>query len=118
LFAICGTTYGAGDGSTTFNIPDCRGNTVVGYKSGDSSFGTLGGTLGEKTHQLVINEMPSHVHRENMLNGGTLIGNGVQGNPGSGNNQYDGYCSTQSTGGDGAHNNIQPSIVMNKIIKY
>lgn len=30
LFAIIGTTYGSGDGVTTFNLPDCRGVTIVG----------------------------------------------------------------------------------------
>jgi microcystin-dependent protein len=34
LFGVVGTTYGAGDGSTTFNIPDLRGRVPVGHSSG------------------------------------------------------------------------------------
>ena len=42
LFAIIGTTYGAGDGSTTFDLPDLQDNTPVG-KSGTKSLGSTGG---------------------------------------------------------------------------
>ena len=43
LFAIVGTTYGAGDGSTTFNTPDLQDNTPVG-KSGTKALGSTGGS--------------------------------------------------------------------------
>ena len=62
LFSIIGTTYGNGDGSTTFNLPDLRGRTIVGVDTNDSSFDTLGETGGEKTHTLIKNEMPKHKH--------------------------------------------------------
>jgi microcystin-dependent protein len=42
LFAIVGTTYGAGNGSTTFNVPDLQDNIAVG-KSGTKSLGSTGG---------------------------------------------------------------------------
>jgi microcystin-dependent protein len=42
LFAIVGTTYGAGDGSTTFNVPDLQDNTPVG-KSNNKALGSTGG---------------------------------------------------------------------------
>jgi len=42
LFAIIGTTYGAGDGSTTFLVPDLQDNTPVG-KSGTKALGSTGG---------------------------------------------------------------------------
>lgn len=50
LFSIIGTTYGAGDGSTTFNLPDKRNRVTAMYSEGDSNFGTLGGKLGSATH--------------------------------------------------------------------
>lgn len=49
LFALRGTADGAGDGSTTFNLPNGQGRFLVGYKSGDADFGTLGGTGGAKS---------------------------------------------------------------------
>ena len=52
LFATIGTTYGSGDGSTTFNLPDLRGRVAVGKNSG--TFGTLGGVGGAETE--------SHAH--------------------------------------------------------
>ena len=36
LFSVLGTTYGSGDGSTTFNLPDFRGDFIRGYLSGTS----------------------------------------------------------------------------------
>lgn len=48
LFAVIGTTYGAGDGSTTFTLPDLRGRVPVGKNA--ATFGTLGATGGAETH--------------------------------------------------------------------
>jgi microcystin-dependent protein len=47
LFTVVGTTYGAGDGSTTFNLPDLRGRVPVGYASGGKTeVATLGNNEG------------------------------------------------------------------------
>ena len=48
LYAICGTTFGP-ETSTEFTLPDLRGQTIAGYKEGDSVFGTLGGLIGNKS---------------------------------------------------------------------
>lgn len=50
LFAAIGTTYGAGDGSTTFNIPDFRGRLPMGVNPGDSDYGALNAAGGAKTN--------------------------------------------------------------------
>lgn len=42
LFTAIGTTYGAGDGSTTFNLPNLIGKAPFGYKVSDSNFGNAG----------------------------------------------------------------------------
>lgn len=62
LFAVFGTYYGAGNGSTTFVLPDLRGRALVGLHEGDSDFGTLGQKVGAKTHTLTAAEMPAHNH--------------------------------------------------------
>jgi microcystin-dependent protein len=48
LYEICGTTFGP-ETSTEFTLPDLRGQTIAGYKEGDSIFGTLGGLIGNKS---------------------------------------------------------------------
>jgi microcystin-dependent protein len=58
LFAICGTTYGAGNGTTTFNIPDFRGKVVLGV-SGSFARGATGGAA---TVTLNTSQIPSHDH--------------------------------------------------------
>lgn len=50
LFAAIGTAFGAGDGSTTFGLPDLRGRMPVGYSAGDANFGILAAQQGAKTH--------------------------------------------------------------------
>ncbi|MBE5820449.1 MAG: hypothetical protein E7310_06545 [Clostridiales bacterium] len=62
LFAVIGTTYGAGDGSSTFNVPNLKTRVPVGKDSSNTSFSSLGKTGGSATHTLSTNEMPSHTH--------------------------------------------------------
>lgn len=69
LYAVVGILYGAGDGSTTFNLPDMRGRTAIGVGQGTwLTNRTLGGMIGAETHQLSVNEMPSHSHTQNAHN--------------------------------------------------
>ena len=68
LFAVLGTVYGAGDGSTTFNLPNLKGRVVVGRDSADADWDTLGETRGSKTHTLVESEMPVHTHSQSPHN--------------------------------------------------
>lgn len=62
LFNTIGTTYGTGDGFTTFNLPNLQGKIPVGKNANDTDFDTLGETGGEKEHTLTIQEMPQHGH--------------------------------------------------------
>jgi len=65
LFALTGVAFGAGDGSTTFNLPNLKGRVIVGVDSGQTEFDVRGETGGAKTHSLVTAEMPAHAHTIN-----------------------------------------------------
>ena len=116
LFEIIGDTYGPGDGSTTFNLPDMRGRVPVGVSPTDTEFDTLGEKYGAKTHTLTVAEIPAHSHG---TNGGWGAGSlGVGTFRVDGNNPSTYWTNSKDAGGGGAHNNIQPSIALNYIIKY
>jgi len=139
LFAILGTVYGVGDGATTFNVPDKRGKVGIGAGE-DSGKGltdrTLGGFLGEEDHSITEDEMaahdhdfsdPSHSHQYNINDGVfgveptrqldslTTIG-GVITISNSVVTAFTGIVHNSQGLGDG-HNNIQPSLGFNYIIK-
>lgn len=148
LYAVIGDTYGNGDGTNTFNLPDLKHKVPVGYDFALPPFNTLGHTDGEVDHLLLNAEIPKHTHK---------LDNGVDGavfsDPGNhthtyrfisefgssdGMSQNDGsFTDGTATGGDGAHrhtgntgdgttagqagglshNNMQPYLVINYIIK-
>lgn len=115
LFNAIGTTYGVGDGTTTFNLPNLKGRVITGLDHTDASFDTLGEKGGEKTHTLNIDEMPSHNHSlpGRLVNAdGSDIVRELAGQDSANNNS-----SSYNTGGGQPHNNLQPYIVLNYIIK-
>ena len=81
---------------------------------------TIGATGGEATHKLVVNELPSHTHAirlEYGAEGNASYPPGGEYSQVTNNTNY-GYYNTntmiQSTGGNVAHNNMQPYIVVNR----
>lgn len=116
LFKAIGTKHGSGNGSTTFNLPNPKGRTLVGKDSTDTDFNELGKTGGEKTHTLTVDEMPSHKHEliVNKQQGG--VNAALQPTWGTAFSSTD-SGSVLATGGDQPHNNLQPHIVTNFIIK-
>lgn len=130
LFTAIGTAYGVGDNSTTFNVPNLKGRVPVGLDSTQTEFDTRGETGGAKTHALTSAEMPRHNHG---INPAMIVGGGHVADPNTGNayspvgNSPSQAVTTFFTGGSGttevasngdAHNNLQPYIVVNYIIKY
>lgn len=126
LFAAIGTTYGSVDAST-FNVPDLSMRYPIGVLNGDVSLGTVGATGGERNHSLTVNELPSHTHK--VRSSGAIWSGGVgiyqtdasSGNkwdlPGKDNGGGKDYLIGGATGGNAAHNNLPPYVVMNYIIK-
>lgn len=62
LFAKLGTTYGAGDGSTTFNVPNVKGRVLVHRDTGDVYWDALGEARGANTTALGITHLAAHDH--------------------------------------------------------
>jgi microcystin-dependent protein len=115
LFSLLSTTYGTGDGSTTFNIPDLRGRVVAGkddmggsassrltpsYFGGTATI--LGATGGAESHALTTAQLASHTHL-NTLNDPGHVHSYQRAEPGepkpaSGGNTPFATYSSQNTG--------------------
>ena len=113
LYEAIGDLWGVPSSSSNFKLPNLAGKVPVGYNSADTDFTPVGHTDGEKTHTLTIAEMPSHSHSRNYYSA-DWCANGTK----SGYHGSDTGIKkvTGSTGGNGAHNNLQPYAVVKYII--
>jgi microcystin-dependent protein len=124
LFALIGTTYGNSGGAGHFNVPDLKGRVVVGLDGGASrtpTIAALGATDGAATVTLTAAQsgLPAHTHDMSpnyvSYSGGTqaLGGGGAQGDGGNATGGVHGGAQPAAQ----AHQNLQPSIGLNYIIR-
>lgn len=126
LFAVIGVRSGAGDGSTTFNVPDLRGRVVYGVGDSGSFAQTMGASVGSQQHKLTVDELPSHRHEITKNDDPTKYwsGYGSPQNSGSGwrvvnmdTSAVNDRLVTGYTGGGKAFDVLPPGVVANYIIR-
>lgn len=124
LFDVIGNTFG-GTNNTDFVVPDLRGRVIAGQDdmggssanrltgaSGGVNGDTFGAAGGAETHTLTTAQLASHQHT------GTYSTVVSQAGGGAAIAVINVGVNTGSSGSDQAHNNVQPTIILNKIIKY
>jgi microcystin-dependent protein len=128
LFAEVSTTYGVGDGTTTFNVPlslglvainrDPANSVITSASTNGANAATLGGKGGAQTHTLTTAELASHTHTQRGNSNAGDAG-GTSGLSFRGATANDGNAgATASAGSDTAHNNTQPWIAKAKYIRF
>lgn len=144
LFARTGTSHGAGNGTTTFNKPDRRGRVGIGAGSGPSlSARALGVKGGAERVTLTEGQMPAHNHwfeawtsvnghHDHAVNSrsGASGGGNYEPEPfeesgtrstgrtdGNGNHNHYISATTNTKGNNESHDNMQPFIAMNYIVR-
>lgn len=120
LFAVIGTNFGVGDGVTTFNVPGTPGRTLVGIGTGtapDATTWSLGQEKGAETHVLTEPELPATSLSVElpMYDEGGAFDNNIANGGSTSNKQV--TITMPTFGNDQAHNNTQPSLGVNFIIK-
>lgn len=117
LFALIGTSFGAGNGSTTFTLPDFRGRVPgsIGTGSGLTAR-SLGNSVGEENHTQTVNEMPSHNHSygAHWSDGGGWNNGTVQ----MSDRGLNGFNNVNNTGGGQAFNVMQPTLFGGNMFIY
>lgn len=129
LFTAVSTTYGVGDGSSTFNLPDLRGRVIAGQDdmggsaasrlttaAGGVDGATLGAVGGSQTHTLTTAQLAAHTHSLTNVTGTGSVG-GSEGLAGGGYFPGSTGTATGSAGSGAAHPIVQPTLVANYIIK-
>lgn len=147
LFAVIGTNAGAGNGATTFNLPDYRGRVGAGLDNMGGAAAnrltglpatTFGGAGGASTVTLTTAQIPIHTHsgttnssgahthpinlytstQEQQLLQSSTSRAGFRGTVNTGSaGAHTHNFTTNATGGGASHPNVQPTIVCNKILR-
>lgn len=116
LFGVIGTTFGVGDGSTTFNLPDLKGRSPMGAGTGSGlTARALGAKLGEELHLLTEAELPALSFTYDKLTDN--VAGGWQGGTSGATLRLNQATATNTRGGGGAHNVVHPVLVTNFAIR-
>jgi microcystin-dependent protein len=114
--SLIGTQHGAGDGTSTVNLPDARGRVLIGpdgagirIPNSPRAHAQAGGT---ERHTLTIAEIPPHAHSYTAPTGETGGGGGVSAGPDASL-----AATTGPAGGGAAHNSMQPYLVLTPIVR-
>lgn len=141
LFDTIGTSFGSGNGSTTFNIPKIAKKVIIGRSDEDHKYSIIGNEIGNETHTLTIEEIAEHDHNGvikedgehchstwntfsfNHSTGGVTTRSTGDSSDGRGNEtdkqgNHTHEISISKTGKSKPFSIMQPSLVMNFIIKY
>lgn len=108
--------HGAGDESTTFNVPDSRRRVTVGAGGDETSVlgNTTGAVGGEEAHTMLLTELVPHHHSFTSYT--TADGDNA---PRSAQAPDEPHVNdTTDTGGGAAFNIMQPSLIVTRLIKY
>jgi microcystin-dependent protein len=119
LYAVLAVSFGLGNGSTTFNLPDLRGRMPVGYGAGAGlTPRALNDSGGEETHVLTATEsgLRDHTHGGG-CNSAIVIPSGGANYLGTGGPVATGGVTGGPVSGS-SHNNMPPYLGVNFIIKY
>jgi microcystin-dependent protein len=120
LFAIIGTTFGVGDGSTTFNVPNYSNRMPYGTTIGATG-GSADAVVVSHTHTATVTD-PGHLHGGVFIVSGSTVGDNRTTNASS----YNGFTATattgitvanSTTGVSGTNANLPPYLGINFIIK-
>jgi microcystin-dependent protein len=127
LFAVIGTTYGNGNGTTTFNLPNFSGAVALGVGSNTehgSTSHTLGQTGGEETHILSTSELAAHTHTIththsdiNTVPSSAALGSAVAAGSTPSTTGASSAANSGSQGSSVGHNTLPPYLCVNFIVK-
>ena len=121
LFRVIGTSFGPGNGSTTFNIPATGGRVLGGYGGIHPS---LGGVVGSAGERLTVAHMPAHTHTHTHAYTDSDLSGGAGGSIGSARRAPGTARRATASGGASAGaatptaiSHMQPTLAVNWIIK-
>ena len=132
LFAVIGTSFGSGDGSTTFNLPNKRGRVTVGRDTDQTEFTSMGQTGGHKKMQSHTHGMQGAGSHNHTVNNGTVcaaewgwltnitgfrVGDNIDGYRMNSMQGVGNHTHTIDSYGEGNAQNLQPYLVSRFIIK-